>query len=203
MPFNLNKSTFNIPYPMKRNAFIGSMAVISSLPAIVFAKAAAFRGMIEKVFKTKAGEGRKHGHIQLKGVNANVLDVKVSGSDTNGGFAIFEQTSLSEGRGTPLHVHPGQDEVFYVLEGAYEFLVDKERFSLTAGESIFLPRAVPHAWTQASAKGKMLVTLQPAGKLEDFFLQMAALTHDPSPQEIAKIFEQNEMKVIGPPLKLD
>lgn len=188
---------------MKRNAFIGSMAVISSFPAIAFGKAAALMGMIGKAFKAKVGEGRKHGHLQLKGVNANILDVKVSGSDTNGGFAIFEQTSLSQGRGTPLHVHPGQDEVFYVLEGAYEFLVDKERFSLTAGESIFLPRAVPHAWTQASAKGKMLVTLQPAGKLEEFFVQMAALTHEPTQQEVAQLFEANEMKVVGPPLKLN
>lgn len=157
---------------------------------------------ISKVFKVKAGEGRKHGHIQLKGVNANVLDVKISGSDTGGGLAIFEQTSLSQGRGTPLHVHPAQDEVFYVLEGAYEFLVGSERFSLAAGESIFLPRSVPHAWTQASPKGKMLVTLQPAGKLEDFFVAMAALDHDPTQEEVAKIFEANEMKVVGPPLKL-
>ncbi|SKC09287.1 cupin domain-containing protein [Dyadobacter psychrophilus] len=188
---------------MKRNAFIGSMAIITSITSIISTKAAALTKKIGKVFKAKNGEGRKYGHLQLKGVNANVLDVKVSGSDTDGGFAIFEQTSLSQGRGTPLHVHPAQDEVFYVIEGAYEFLVDRQRFSLTAGDSIFLPREVPHAWTQASPKGKMLVTLQPAGKLEDFFVQMAALTHEPSQQEIAQLFEANGMKVLGPPLKLD
>lgn len=188
---------------MKRNAFIGSLAVFTSLPAILFSKTATLTEKIGRTFKAKSGEGRKYGHIQLKGVNANVLDVKVSGSDTSGGLAIFEQTSLSQGRGTPLHVHPGQDEVFYVIEGAYEFLVDKERFSLMAGETIFLPRAVPHAWIQVSPRGKMLVTLQPAGKLEEFFVQMAALTHEPSQQEIAKLFESNGMKVLGPPLKLD
>lgn len=182
---------------------MSSMAIFTSIPLIVFSKVVALTEKIGKAYKVKSGEGRKYGHLQLKGVNANVLDVKVSGSDTDGGLAIFEQTSLSQGRGTPLHVHPAQDEVFYVIEGAYEFLVDKERFSLTAGESIFLPREVPHAWTQASTKGKMLVTLQPAGKLEDFFVQMAALTHEPSQQEIAQLFEANGMKVLGPPLKLD
>lgn len=187
---------------MKRDAFIGSLAGIASFPAVVWYKAAGLAAEVGKAFKIKAGEGRKHGHIQLKGVNANVLDVKISGSDTNGNLAIFEQTSLSQGRGTPLHVHPAQDEIFYVIEGAYEFLVGKERFSLIAGESIFLPRQVPHAWTQASPKGKMLVTLQPAGKLENFFVQMAALDHDPAQEEVARIFESNEMKVVGPPLKL-
>lgn len=63
-------------------------------------------------FKVSAGEGRLHGHIKLKGVNSNVLDVKVSGKDTDGDLAIFEQTGLSSMRGTPLHVHHVQDEVF-------------------------------------------------------------------------------------------
>ncbi|SDF55420.1 Cupin domain-containing protein [Dyadobacter soli] len=187
---------------MKRNIFINSLIGIASLSASAWSKTTHLATEIGKVFKAKAGEGRKHGHIQLKGVNANVLDLKISGSDTNGGLAIFEQTSLSQGSGTPLHVHPAQDEVFYVIEGSYEFLVGKERFSLTVGDSIFLPRLVPHAWTQASAKGKMLVTLQPAGKLENFFVQMAALDHEPSQEEVARIFEENEMKVVGPPLKL-
>jgi quercetin dioxygenase-like cupin family protein len=156
-----------------------------------------------KSFKAKAGEGRLHGHIQLKGVNANVLDVKVSGSDTEGDLALFEQTSLSPGKGTPLHVHPNQDEVFYVLEGKYVFLVGEEKYELSVGESIFLPRKVPHAWTQVAQKGKMLVILQPAGKLEAFFVTMAGLDHEPSPAEIGRIFSQNQMQVVGPPLKLE
>ena len=49
----------------------------------------------------------------------------------------------------------------------------------------------------------MLVTMQPAGKLEIFFVTMAALDHQPSQEEIAKIFSDNEMQVVGPPLKID
>ncbi|MCC3154556.1 cupin domain-containing protein [Hymenobacter sp. BT770] len=156
-----------------------------------------------KGFKVAAGEGRFHGHIQLKGVNANVLDVKVSGKDTAGALAIFEQTSLSPKRGTPLHLHHSQDEIFTVLEGEYYFQVGDQKFQLKSGECIFLPRKVPHAWTQVSERGKMYVTLQPAGKLEEFFVALAALTHEPTPAEMAQLFAAHEMKIVGPPLAVD
>lgn len=186
---------------MKRKAFIGS-AIASLLP---LAAMAATESPVSdrKGFVTRAGEGRKHGHIRLKGVNVNILDTKISGTDTNGALAVFEQTSLSPGRGTPLHIHPLQDELFYVLEGSYYFKVGDDTFSLNAGDSIFLPRAVPHAWTQIAPKGRMVVMFQPAGKMEDFFVAMAGLDHEPAPAEIARLFEENEMKVVGPPLKLE
>lgn len=62
---------------------------------------------------------------------------------------------------------------------------------------------IPHAWTQVSPKGKMAVLFQPAGKMESFFESTAALDHEPSKQEMAKIFEANEMTVVGPPLTID
>jgi len=186
---------------MKRNVFLANLLTFLSTPLLLLSnEAKAGQENPVKGFKIGKGEGRKHGHIQLKGVNSNVLDVKISGSDTQGQLAVFEQTSLSQGRGTPLHVHPDQDEVFYVLEGDYYFQVGDEKFRLTVGESIFLPRKVPHAWTQVSAKGKMMVTLQPAGKLEDFFLTMRDLNHEPSAKELAGIFSKNDMQVLGPPL---
>lgn len=129
--------------------------------------------------------------------------MKISGTDTEGGLAIFEQTSLSPGRGTPLHVHPLQDEIFYVLEGAYYFQVGEEKYHLSVGDTIFLPRKVPHAWTQMAEKGKMMVVLQPAGKLENFFVTMASMDHEPSKEELAKVFIDNGMQLVGPPLKID
>ncbi len=186
---------------MKRNTFIASVAALAAMPLFSVSQTQV-KKRNSKGFKINAGEGRIHGHIQLKGVNVNVIDVKISGVDTNGDLAIFEQTSLSQGRGTPLHVHHLQDEIFYVMEGAYYFQVGEEKFNLVAGDSIFLPRTVPHAWTQVSEKGRMTVTLQPAGKLEDFFVTMAALDHEPTAAEIAKIFADNDMQVMGPPLKI-
>ncbi|MEO7049636.1 MAG: cupin domain-containing protein [Ferruginibacter sp.] len=156
----------------------------------------------DKGFKVPAGEGRLHGQIKLKGVNANVLDLKISGSDSNGGIAVFEQTSLSQGKGTPLHVHHFQNEIFYVVEGNYFFKVGDDEFHLSAGDSIFLPQKIPHAWTQVSASGKMEVIFQPAGKMEQFFVTVAGLDHEPGKQEMARIFSDNEMEIVGAPLEI-
>jgi len=190
---------------MKRNSFL--KLTLSAFTLIAAPIAGMARNIKkynrDKGFKIKAGEGRLHGHLKLKGVNQNTLDLKVSGSDTEGALAIFEQTSLSQGKGVPRHVHPLQDEVFYVLEGSYFFEVGEDKHHLTAGDSIFLPRAVAHAWIQASEKGKMIVTFQPAGKIEDFFVALAALDHLPGKEEMEKLFMDNEMKIVGPPLNLD
>jgi quercetin dioxygenase-like cupin family protein len=184
---------------MKRRKFLQATLIATPIVATT-----PLRGQPgSKGFKVRAGEGRRHGHIQLKGVNSNILDVKVSGKDTNGALAIFEQTSLSPKKGTPLHIHPFQDEIFYVLEGAYYFQVGAEKYELKVGESIFLPRKVPHSWVQVSERGKMMVTLQPAGKLEEFFVAMAALKTTPTPEEVAQIFGSHEMKVVGPPVKVN
>lgn len=187
---------------MKRSNFI--LTALAIFPLSVFPKIK-FDSPLESDngFKVNAEEGRIHGHIRLKGVNSNILDVKVSGSDTNGELAIFEQTSLSQGKGTPMHIHHYQDEVFYVTEGAYYFQVGEEKFKLAKGDSIFLPRKIPHAWTQVSETGKMTVVLQPAGKLEDFFVAVAALDHEPTQEEMKTIFENNDMQVVGPPLNIE
>lgn len=186
---------------MKRRKFIQTTLIAA--PFVATAQSQPKTDRSPKGFKANAGEGRYHGHMQLRGVNSNILDVKISGKDTNGDLAVFEQTSLSPKRGTPLHVHPNQDEVFQVQDGEYLFQVGQDKFELKAGDSIFLPRKVAHAWTQVSERGKMTVILQPAGKLEEFFVTMAALTKEPTKEELAKIFADNDMQVVGLPLKVD
>lgn len=188
---------------MKRGKFITAIIAFFTTPYLAIAKLRISLPGKGLGFKINAGEGRIHGHLKLKGVNSNILDLKVSGSDTDGALAIFEQTSLSQGKGTPLHLHSAQDEFFYVIEGSYYFQVGTDKFNLVKGDSIFLPRKVPHAWTQVSETGKMTVVLQPAGQLEHFFVTVAALDHEPTSKEMQKIFTDHDMQVIGPPLTIE
>ncbi|HCY81657.1 MAG TPA: cupin, partial [Xanthomarina gelatinilytica] len=72
-----------------------------------------------KGFKVNSGEARSGKHYKMKGVTLNILDIKISGSDTDNDLAVFEQTGLTPKGGPPLHIHPFQDEWFYVVEGEY------------------------------------------------------------------------------------
>ncbi len=187
---------------MKRRYFM--LATLAALPGFAFAK---LRSMVslrpDKGFKVNAGEARFGIHYKMKGVTLNTLDIKISGKDTDNDLAVFEQTGLTPKGGPPLHIHPKQDEWFYVIDGEYLFQVGEEKFQMKKGDTIFLPRQVPHAFVQLTETGKMIVSYLPAGKMEAFFAVTDKWTAPPSKEEIAKVFADHDMQVVGPPLKVD
>jgi len=128
------------------------------------------------------------------------IECKISGKDTGGALYVFETYAVFEDR-PARHLHPNQDEWFHVLEGEFDFEVGDEKFRLKVGDSIFAPRKVSHVWAPAGEKpGKMLVVLQPAGKMEEFFRELPKITDKSTRAEIEKLFASHDMKVTGPPL---
>lgn len=188
---------------MKRRNFLQASLVATPFPVRTAFPVSSSPDRDTKGFKVSVGEGRSHGHIQLKGRNKNIIDLKVSGKDTSGDLLIYQSTLVSPKSGPPLHVHFYQDEIFYVLEGEYLFQVGEDRYQVKPGDTIFLPRNVPHTWVQLHDTGKMLVILQPAGKMEEFFLKVASLDHDPTGEEMATLIAAHEQKVVGPPIKIE
>lgn len=189
---------------MKRRKFLQASLLAPPFAVGMKLPIAASPARVDKGFKVAAGEGRFYGHIHLQAPNQNFLDLKVSGKDTSGDLSIFQSTTLTPKSGPPLHVHVNQDEIFYILEGEYVFQVGEEKYHLKPGDTIFLPRKVPHTWAQLQDSGKMIVILQPAGKIEAFFLSAASpATKGLTPEQRAKNMENYDMKAIGPPLKVE
>lgn len=152
-----------------------------------------------KPFLVKNGEARFGVHTPYKGINPN--DVKISGKDTNGQLAVFEYIGHVK-EGPVLHVHNDQDEIFTVVEGAFLFQVGDEKFVAKAGDTVFAPRKVPHTWIQTSDKSKLIYCVQPAGKMEEFFLKMNELKGPPSEALVQQLHKEHGMTVLGPPLSL-
>lgn len=150
-----------------------------------------------KPFVVKNGESRFGEKTKIGGKSPN--DIKISSKDTDGLLTVFEYRGTEKG-GPPLHIHLYQDEIFFILEGNYLFQVGNEKHTLSVGDSIFLPRQVPHTFAQLTDTGKMLFFFQPSGKMEDYFRVLGSLKGQPSPQEGAKIFADHDMNVVGPPL---
>jgi quercetin dioxygenase-like cupin family protein len=150
-------------------------------------------------FVVDAGKSRFGDVVKFLGVHPN--DLKISSKDTGGQLSVFEYTGLGKA-GPMLHIHFDQDEIFMVTEGQYRFVCGSETYLIGPGQTIFLPRNIPHTWIQLSDKGKMIYMLQPAGKMEEFFTYMNQLKERPSKEEMDRIHAEHRMKVVGPPLNL-
>ena len=86
--------------------------------------------------------------------------IKIGRDDTDGQYGLLEIV-VPEGVGSPWHVHPEEDEWFYVLEGEITFWIADKRLSLTAGSFAFGPKGVPHTFYAEAGGAKALVGFAP------------------------------------------
>ena len=99
-----------------------------------------------------------------------VVSILIDGSETGGAQALIETTQIP-GAEPPLHVHEREDETFYVLEGNLSVWVGGQVHHLQAGESIFLPRGIPHTFRIKSPTVRGLNFISPAG-FEQWFREL-------------------------------
>jgi mannose-6-phosphate isomerase-like protein (cupin superfamily) len=129
------------------------------------------------------------------------FDCKLSAKDSGGGLCIYDTLRTTKG-GPPLHYHNAQDEWFSVRDGEFVFQVGEDVFRLKAGDSVFGPRNVPHAFANVSDTGRLMIVYQPAGAIEQFFLNGSRLAN-PSPADLQAHYRAHGLEIVGPPLNLD
>ena len=92
------------------------------------------------------------------------LTLKTSAAQSAGAFEVIElRGPLAP---TP-HIHREREELFYVLEGDFEFILGDESIKAPAGSVVFIPRGTRHA-PVIGPDGRGVVFVAPAG-LEGFF----------------------------------
>jgi mannose-6-phosphate isomerase-like protein (cupin superfamily) len=88
---------------------------------------------------------------------------KVGRDATRGAMDIVDHR-VPAGYSPPLHVHSGQDEVFYIIEGQFAVSCGEQRWQAGPGSLVFLPRQVPHGFTvSGEGPGRTLLINAPAG----------------------------------------
>jgi mannose-6-phosphate isomerase-like protein (cupin superfamily) len=130
------------------------------------------------------------------------VNVKVSGKDTGGAFAIVE-TPTAVGYGPPLHRHHIENEWFYALDGEYDVQVSDSVYHIKRGGSVYGPRMVPHTWRNVGkTPGRLMVVAQPAGHLEAFLEDLANLgpPDKRDPAAYRAVYAKHQMDIVGPPL---
>jgi quercetin dioxygenase-like cupin family protein len=136
----------------------------------------------------RAGEGPA---VWLVG---DTYTFKATTESTGGAFGLIE-ASIPPGGGPPPHTHTREDEAFYLLDGELEVSAGDETTLARAGDFLYLPRGVPHSFTNPGvAAARALIIVTPAG-LDQFFAEAGTPArpgeHAPpfDPQDFGRIAE--------------
>jgi mannose-6-phosphate isomerase-like protein (cupin superfamily) len=88
----------------------------------------------------------------------------------------LEASWSPSGSAPPVHYHPAQDEHFEVLEGTLRVELDGAERSLSAGETLDIPRGTRHRmWNPEPVPARARWETRPAGRTEEWFTALAAL----------------------------
>jgi quercetin dioxygenase-like cupin family protein len=129
------------------------------------------------------------------------LTVCLPGRALNGAMTVMETVNAA-GFGPPLHRHR-EAEVFRVMEGAYLYEVDGNRFQAHPGDVVCVPGGAAHAFLNVSDKpSRQLVMMLPAMNAERFFLELAAVLASPHCDRAAlnAFGAPWSVEFLGPPL---
>ena len=136
----------------------------------------------------------------IQGPAGGPLTFKARGEQTNGALTLFENV-IAPGDGPPLHTHAGEDESWYVLQGALRFRLGDEIADAPAGAFVFVPRGTAHCFQNAGEEpARIIVMFTPSG-MERFFDRFANLDDGPvDPEAFRSIGAEVGMDVVGPPM---
>jgi hypothetical protein len=107
----------------------------------------------------------------------------------------------------PLHVHHGDDETFYVLEGRLSLITADGVRELGPGESAFAARGVPHVYRVESERARWLAVTTDGG-FASFVEEMSVPAEGegyapvelmPSPEALGAAAARRGIEILGPP----
>jgi mannose-6-phosphate isomerase-like protein (cupin superfamily) len=117
------------------------------------------------------GEGRDFGFGMI---------CRIPSASTGGAYCAIEQT-LAPGEGIDLHVHSGDDETYYILEGRLDMQCGERAFSAETGAMVHVPRTVPHAFRNRSQAPVRFLNVFTPGGFDELVAELRAL----SPEDAA------------------
>jgi quercetin dioxygenase-like cupin family protein len=140
------------------------------------------------------------GGTAIEGPVGGPLAFKVRGAETGGSLTALENV-IPPGEGPPMHVHAGEDESWYVLEGDLRFSLGGELAPAPAGSFVFVPRGTPHCFQNVGqTPARLLVLFTPSG-MERFFERFASIPAGRfDPESFRTAGAEAGMDVVGPPL---
>lgn len=126
----------------------------------------------------------KDGKGKVLNVLGDIQTHKLLGSETDNQIVEWVD-DVEPGVGIPPHVHTQEDEIFRVIRGKVEIMVNGKATVLNEGDIAFAPKNVVHSWkVVGTEKAKMITSAFPAG-IEKMFNALSELP--PGPPDFEKV----------------
>src|SRR4051794_6723967 len=135
---------------------------------------------------------------------------RLAGADDTGGELAVSVVTQPPGAASPLHVHTREAEAWYVLDGTMTYVAGDRTFHLGAGDFIYLPRNVPHAFRITGTVPSRFLALTLPGALMGLYDEVGVPAGERrlpdggvSPQDVARWNELGArygLRVVGPPI---
>jgi quercetin dioxygenase-like cupin family protein len=121
-------------------------------------------------------------------------------SSTDRSFSVVEVTD-APGVGAPLHVHHGEAEGFYILDGTIELTCGTQKVVGHEGDFLYAPKDVPHKYTVAGDKPARLLLFFSRPGFEMFFAEGGAPLDQPpagppDADAFRRLVERYEMELL-------
>lgn len=112
----------------------------------------------------------------------------------------------------PMHIHHKEDEVFHILEGTFIFKIHEEERKLAAGNTLLMPKGVPHSYRIDSSEGGHWITVTTKGDFENLVLaisrpalqiRLPEASGVPSAEDqkfLSQKAAEFNIEIVGPPL---
>ena len=127
-------------------------------------------------------------------IRTSTCTFKVTGKDTHGHFGLFEFVMEPGGEGASPHIHKELTEMFYVVEGEVELILDQRRVTAKPGAFMLVPENTRHCFSNpGQVRSTLLIMFCPADSREQYFEGLAELTKNgrqPSQKELLELMQR-------------
>ena len=112
-------------------------------------------------------------------VSGERITFRRTAADTNGELLEFDLTLAPDGHVPGAHVHPEQEERFFVHSGRMEFRLGFRKIVAEAGDSVIVPAGRVHKFKNGGdAEAQVRVQVVPALDMEELFETTVALAEE-------------------------
>ena len=124
--------------------------------------------------------------------------ILLGGESCEGRCTVVEMIAR-HGDAAPCHIHSREDEFVYVVTGRVLVQLGEAVSSLSAGESILLPRGHEHAISAESPEARLLLIATPAG-IEGYYRDLEGAQGDPerAVEQLITVAARYGLTITGP-----